>query len=130
MVLIFALSHMPGKASSEGSRWIVDLLVWIGIDPTVVPLNTLSFLVRKTAHFTEYLLLAVLSYPILRYHVPMGTQRSYLLAWAFCVLYAISDEWHQSLIPGREAAALDVGIDAVGAAVGLWLTGRVSRRQP
>lgn len=39
--------------------------------------------------------------------------------WLTAVLYGISDEWHQSFVPGRHATAVDVGFDAVGAALGL-----------
>lgn len=39
--------------------------------------------------------------------------------WAACVLYGVSDEWHQSFVPGRHATAMDVGFDAAGAALGL-----------
>jgi VanZ family protein len=33
---------------------------------------------------------------------------------AVALLYALSDEWHQSLVPSREASWLDVAADAVG----------------
>ena len=37
-------------------------------------------------------------------------------------LYGVSDEWHQSFIPGRSAEFADVGADAVGVALGFWIT--------
>jgi VanZ family protein len=38
-------------------------------------------------------------------------------AWSFSVLYASSDEFHQSFVAGRHASWVDVVIDAVGAAI-------------
>jgi len=52
--------------------------------------------------------------------------------WAFvlAVLYGISDEFHQSFVPGRHPDIFDVATDAVGAWAGLRLlrprNGRVS----
>jgi VanZ family protein len=43
------------------------------------------------------------------------------LAWIFAigVLYAASDEFHQSFVPGRDCSALDLLADIVGLAIGL-----------
>jgi VanZ family protein len=41
------------------------------------------------------------------------------LAWGLCILYAITDEYHQSFVPGRSPRGMDVGIDALGAVLGL-----------
>jgi VanZ family protein len=48
-----------------------------------------------------------------------------LLAVVFSVVYGMSDEYHQSFVPGRDATAWDVAKDAVGALVGAWLYARV-----
>jgi VanZ family protein len=42
-----------------------------------------------------------------------------------CVAYGVTDEFHQSFVPGREATAWDVAKDAVGAVVGVWVYRRV-----
>jgi VanZ family protein len=41
-----------------------------------------------------------------------------LMAASLAIVYAVSDEVHQRFVPGRTAAAGDVGIDALGAVVG------------
>jgi VanZ family protein len=38
-----------------------------------------------------------------------------------CVLYAISDEIHQSFVPGRGPSIIDVFIDSTGAITGIIL---------
>ena len=41
------------------------------------------------------------------------------LAFAFAAAFALSDEFHQALVPSREARVRDVFVDAIGAALGL-----------
>jgi len=45
----------------------------------------------------------------------------YWLAWLLAVLYAITDELHQSYVPGRHPSVWDVVIfDNLGALISLW----------
>jgi VanZ family protein len=45
--------------------------------------------------------------------------RAWLLAMLIATLYACSDEWHQTFVPGREGTVHEVVIDSVGI-VGAW----------
>jgi VanZ family protein len=50
---------------------------------------------------------------------------------AAAVLYGVSDEWHQSFVPGRDPSWDDLATDAVGAvagAVAAWVASRAGRR--
>jgi VanZ family protein len=51
------------------------------------------------------------------------TRTARLAAIAGTILYGISDEFHQSFVPGRDASLFDVGVDMVGAvvAVTIWM---------
>ena len=49
------------------------------------------------------------------------------LAVALAALYAVSDEIHQTFVEGRVGAPLDVGIDTLGALVGVLGWVRLSR---
>ena len=60
--------------------------------------------------------------------------RHALIAYGITIVYALSDEWHQSFVPDRTGRLDDVVTDAIGALVGLalaWvvLTVAASRRQ-
>jgi VanZ family protein len=46
--------------------------------------------------------------------------------WAIAlgIAYALSDEIHQSFVPGREGAPLDFAIDSVGVVFGAVLAAR------
>ena len=41
------------------------------------------------------------------------------LTCAGCLAFALSDEWHQSFVPGRVFSVADLGADAVGVAIGI-----------
>ena len=99
-----------------------------GSTPATSEIYWQDFIVKKSAHVFVYAVLAVLLYRSLR----LTTQysRSYLLLFTLTltVLYAVSDEFHQSLIPGRESRFRDIIIDAAGALAGLKLTGSLFNR--
>jgi VanZ family protein len=59
---------------------------------------------------TEYAILAV---------VLVRATGSYMWAVALAVAYAGSDEFHQTFVRGRHGSPIDVGIDAIGALIGL-----------
>ena len=83
-----------------------------------------DFVLRKLAHLVEYVVLTALLFRALRLHM---ARKAYalLIAALVAVLYAFSDEWHQTFVPGREGSLRDVGIDALGiAGVSIWLRRR------
>jgi VanZ family protein len=86
----------------------------------------------KVYHFFEYGLLGVLTVRV------MGAYRiapDRPVAWAtlFCLLYGISDEFHQWFVPGRFATLGDVLADTLGGWTGArlyaWRTVRPGRRK-
>ncbi|WP_321433007.1 VanZ family protein [Trichococcus flocculiformis] len=119
MAVIFFLSHQNGHDSSETSGILLELLKLLGIGPGSSVQGALSYLVRKAGHFTEYLILAIL---FLRFSKQRGLSgKSAFYAVLFVFLYASSDEFHQSFIPGRGPAFSDVLIDTAGGFTGVLL---------
>lgn len=74
--------------------------------------------VRKLAHMTEYCILAVSLFLPLRFCGFRGIRLALLTA-ILCVLFASSDEFHQSFVAGRGPSVLDVLIDSIGALIGI-----------
>ena len=76
-------------------------------------------IVKKGGHMTGYALLA------LSYWRALGFRREkWWLAWGFAMLYAVSDEFHQSFVPGRHPSISDVLVfDNLGALISLWFLG-------
>ncbi len=96
MALIFFLSSRSDLPRA-GERWLE--LLW-----------------KKGAHFGAYAVLALLVEWALA--LPRGGKR---IALVVSVLYAVSDEVHQSFTPGRMPSASDVLIDTLGALCALYL---------
>jgi VanZ family protein len=104
-------------AGPHTESMIVPVLAWLFPHADPRTLATLHAIVRKLAHFTEYLILGLLIVRALRDDRGWRLEHA-LMAVALATIYAVSDELHQRFVPGRTAAAGDVGIDALGAVVG------------
>lgn len=78
-------------------------------------------------HFGAYTALAICIWWALgRVDLPPGQR--ILLGFAGAVLYGLTDEWHQSFVPGRTPDVRDIGVDAIGATVGVLLAPRLLAR--
>lgn len=105
------------------------VLLWMGViyfisaQPSLprLPEPLWQTLLTKGAHFGEYLVLALLLQRALLSGggFVRGRVAAAWVALLVSLLYGISDELHQSLVPNRNASALDVGIDTLGAGLGL-----------
>jgi len=98
-------------------------------------LDAIHYLLRKCGHLTEFAVLAVLMWRAIRHASPISPHpwrwSEAALALSFVMLYAASDEFHQTFVPGRTGQLSDVFIDASGAAIGLgllWLVGTLRKR--
>jgi len=130
MVLIFGVSGDSGSFE-RSSRIVGPLLHWLFPNMPAANINTCVFLVRKLAHVTEYAILALLFWRARRRtSVVGGSSWQWSAAgealW-FALLYAATDEFHQTFVPSREGCMRDVMIDgsgALGALLLLWALGR------
>jgi VanZ family protein len=98
--VIFTLSSIPGLGTGLG--------VW-------------DTVLRKGAHMAEYAILGALLLRALGRELP---------ALAVGLAYAISDEIHQHFVSGRHASPVDVLIDMVGVAIGVFALSRLFQTRP
>lgn len=113
----------PSSARTTGGfvlAWLPTAL-WMGVlfGLSAIPnLSTPSLPSRSdwVAHFGVYAILAV---NMVWGRIRSGGRPSLAILFLIGVLYAFSDEWHQSFVPGRSPAASDLVFDAIGLAVGL-----------
>jgi VanZ family protein len=116
--LIFMLS--TSAFSAEHTSRIIDPILRLlvpGITSASVDVG--HMMVRKCAHFTIY---CILFWTLVR--GPMN-QRPYM-ALLLCVLYAMLDEGHQMLVPGRSASLFDVALDSTGALFSRYLSAAIT----
>lgn len=98
LVVVFAFSSRPTPAVSE--------------------IDWRDFIFKKTVHFFEFGILFTLFFRALK-NTTKIVQAAFL-AFVLTVLYAASDEYHQTLVSGRTGTVRDVFIDSAGALI-LWL---------
>jgi VanZ family protein len=104
-------------------RWLPALLVMLMIflfsarpSSDLPDFGWADRIIKKTGHIIGYALLALSYWQVFQFK--RGKQ---WLAWAFAILYAVTDEFHQSFVPGRGASVWDVVIfDNLGALVSLY----------
>lgn len=129
MLLIYRFSAQTGDVSGELSYKISYQIVETkneilgtnkSYDELAAEADSIHYYVRKAAHMTEYCALAIaISFPLYVYKV-RGIWLV-LLAGMVCVGFAGLDEYHQSFVGGRGPSVKDVGIDSIGALIGIIL---------
>lgn len=109
MIFIFIMSNTNGNDSSSQSNFFANIILqFINIDK-----ETLTFLIRKLAHMSEYAILALFTYYAL-IKIAFNKRIIFQITFLISFLYACSDEFHQLFISGRSGQFTDVLIDSTG----------------
>lgn len=108
MGLIFFLSAQPDLPHAPGP-WFDTLL-------------------KKVGHALAFGILAWLYLRALRGRFP-ATATLRLVSAGLAVLYAASDEYHQTFVPGRKGRLFDVGVDTAGVCGAMLLDRCLERRR-
>ncbi|MEW9094109.1 MAG: VanZ family protein [Clostridiaceae bacterium] len=119
MIVIYKFSSDPADISDGKSGFVIEVLTSIGINMNSIFGEFTSFIVRKLGHFTEYFILNLLLINALKQDYEL--RKSFKLALGISFLYACSDEYHQTFVPGRSGKFTDVLIDTSGALFSLLL---------
>jgi VanZ family protein len=121
-------------------RWLPPL-VWMGLiyffsaqpDLPSAPGPWLDTVIKKSGHALSYGVLTCLYRRALRPHI-RDSRMLRMVCVGLGVAYALSDEYHQSFVPGRNGTLLDVLIDSIGASGAMlldqWLANRRARSRP
>ena len=126
MVFIFVMSAQDGDDSGALSNGFLSTVLARLVE-SLHPERfgwSVELVLRKCAHMFEFFCLSITSF--LFFGELLNAQRHRLLqcsvaalAWSF--LYACTDEWHQTFVPGRAGRFTDVLIDSCGALIGVLL---------
>ena len=115
MIIICLMSSQPATISDSQSIGVLYLFSKLGININSVFGDLANFVVRKCAHFIEYMILALLTFNLVKLY--FNIKQVVILTIVFVFLYACSDEIHQLFVLGREGAIRDVIIDTCGGIV-------------
>ena len=112
-----------GSFGGSVTGWLLkDLLSFAHIHLPGPTFEIVHFLIRKLAHCTEYGMLALFLYYSFTFRQPeRWNTRSAVCAAIVAGLFSLTDEYHQSFVPGRTASIKDCGIDTFGALAGMVL---------
>ncbi|WP_462410370.1 VanZ family protein [Neobacillus sp. Marseille-QA0830] len=129
MIGIFCVTQLPyftGENTSKAIHKVVETQHKAITTPSTdsQEIDILNLVVRKSTHFLAFGILAFLLFKSLE-----AKRFSYILAWGMTSFYAMTDEYHQSFMPGRVASFRDVLIDSFGAFILLTIIYFVNRRK-
>ena len=131
--IIFMFSNEAADESSQTSGGLIEAIVKIIIpnateEQLAKKVEIFQPIIRKCAHFTLYASLGFFTYNLVRtrkkniFKDKENTPKIYgIITQVFGTLYAISDEIHQTFIPGRSGEIRDVIIDSLGIFTGLLI---------
>lgn len=133
MIVIFTFSAKPGDESEDQSIKVGMTVCHIfvhGFDnleeyEQTAMAKKIDYPVRKTAHATEYAVLA--GFVLGAVTTGFIRWKNVLTAVCIAVLYAATDEFHQLFVPGRSGRITDVLIDGCGALIGTLIIWGISR---
>lgn len=114
--VIFSFSLQSGEESGALSGGIVSWIVETFSLTKFMDEDTIHFLIRKTAHFTEYFILGIFSIlTLLQTKFP----KKAVVAIFFCIIIASFDETIQLFVGGRAGQLMDVVLDSTGSFCGI-----------
>ena len=117
--VIFSFSLQSGEVSGDLSGSVLEALLGFfmpGVLESPEKLELFHLILRKCAHFTEFMILGVLSSIALKY---MQIGYKSIIGLGYCVLIASLDETLQLFVSGRAGRVQDVLIDSAGALAGI-----------
>ena len=130
-IMIFSFSAVPAKASTKQSKGLTYNVIKLlnGNKLSEKELEKLTKkvnpLVRKIAHFSIYMILAIFTYMFIEeLNIKSKSEKERLrkniiYTCIFCIIYAVFDEIHQIYVPGRTGKVIDVIIDTLGSCMGI-----------
>ncbi|MDQ6996118.1 MAG: VanZ family protein [Mariprofundus sp.] len=90
-------------------------LIYCLSDQSHLPVPYVFDMQDKLIHATAYAIMAFIFWQSWRERLPIFLLA--VLAVVFCSLFGVTDEWHQSFVPGRDASVFDWLADTTGAFV-------------
>jgi len=118
LIFFFSTDHF---SSANTAQIFGSLLSWLFPEIPAEDIAPVHGAMRKLGHWTEYFVLAVLMLRALRNETGKKWELRHTgYTLVFILLFALSDELHQTFVPSRTASFGDVMIDVVGGICGIF----------
>ena len=125
--IIFGFSSQNGEQSGRISQRITEAILeksnkYNNLEEAEkeIILHKVEFIIRKMAHFSIYTVVGLLLMALLSTY-KIKNKWGFVVTIIIGILYAMSDEFHQSFSPGRTPKITDVCIDTLGVTLGAVL---------
>ncbi len=137
MIIIFLLSNQKAQDSKQLSNSFITKTIIkiyeikhgkITEEKKIEIKENYSFIVRKAAHFTIYLVLGLLVSLVL-IGKNLNIKQIIIYGVLICMAYAITDEIHQIFVSGRSGEIRDIIVDTCGSTVGILLNIIINRKR-
>lgn len=137
MIIIFLLSNQKAQDSKQLSNSFITKTIIniyemkhgkITEEKKVEIKENYSFIVRKAAHFTIYLVLGLLVSLVL-IGKNLNIKQIIIYGVLICMAYSITDEIHQIFVSGRSGEIRDIIVDTCGSTVGILLNIIINRKR-
>ena len=120
MVVIFLFSNQDAVDSTDLTVGLLgDVLSFLHLENLEEVINMLFMPVRKMAHYIIYLILGILVINFIK-EFNVSLKEIIITSLLICMMYAVSDEIHQTFVAGRAGKILDVFIDTFGSICGIY----------
>lgn len=128
MILIFCFSNQKADDSSKLSDGVIVKIASVFTKGDLTKnkkdelIDKYTFIIRKTAHFSIYLILGILSINFLS-----SFDIRHIIAFSslICFIYACTDEFHQLFVIGRSCEVRDILIDTLGSFIGILIYSKI-----
>lgn len=137
MILIFMFSNQKADESTRVSDGVIEKTIGNIYKKTHKNVNEkkqeeikekYTHVVRKSAHFTIYMILGLLVGLLLKEY-NLETKKIIVYSILICMTYAITDEIHQIFISGRSGEIKDVLIDTCGSTIGILINTAINKKR-
>lgn len=125
--VIFGFSSQDGETSGNVSRKVAKKIVdffpstrGCSEEAKQNIVEDIQPIVRKSAHFSIYMVVGILMMTFMS-TFSLNLIRKIFISVIVGIIYASSDEIHQSFIPDRTPAITDVIIDTAGVMIGIFI---------
>ena len=111
-MLIYYMSSLNSNISSSQSGLIVNFISKI---ININNINLVTYIVRKSAHVFEYVVLYILFCINVK---ELKIKKYTIISIVLTILYSLTDEIHQLFVSGRSGQPQDILIDFIGVVLG------------